>query len=81
MHAYPAVHHTDLYTQTCSTTLYTRHLDTPFGLVNSLLDLARPMGEVHQRLEAKIARVEEVDAKEAKLRAIADQLGVDIGDL
>ena len=74
--------------QTCSTTLYTRHLDTDFGTVRSLLDLARPMGDVHRSLNEKMARVTEVrtkeaevNMKEAKLRSIAAQLGVDIGDL
>ena len=67
--------------QTCSTALYTRHLDIPFDSVRSLLDLAQPMGEVHRRLSAKLARVTEVDEKERKLREVADQLGVDIGDL
>ena len=39
------------------------------------------MGDVHKRLSAKLARVDDLDAKEAKLREIAETLGVDIGAL
>ncbi|KAI9823568.1 MAG: cysteinyl-tRNA synthetase [Thelocarpon impressellum] len=67
--------------ETCSSALYMRHLDTPFASVRSLLELARPMGEVHERLTQRLAKVDEIEAKVAKLQGIADSLGVDIGDL
>ncbi|KAI9842879.1 MAG: cysteinyl-tRNA synthetase [Thelocarpon superellum] len=67
--------------ETCSTALYMRHLDTPFQSVRSLLDLAKPMGEVHRRLDDKMAHLKEIQQKEAKLRSIAAQLGIDLKDL
>ncbi|KAI9832811.1 MAG: cysteinyl-tRNA synthetase [Phylliscum demangeonii] len=67
--------------ETCSTTLYLRHLAHPFGSVRSLLDTARPMGEILDSTDACLARMREVDAKEERLRAIALGLGIVLDDL
>ncbi|KAI9803847.1 MAG: hypothetical protein M1825_001727 [Sarcosagium campestre] len=67
--------------QSCSSTLYLRHLNVPFGSVSNLLELARPMDEVHDETRDKFERLEELEAKTKKLREVAAELGVDIDKL
>ncbi|KAI9781897.1 MAG: cysteinyl-tRNA synthetase [Peltula sp. TS41687] len=76
--------------ETCSTTLYLRHLNQPFGSVPRLLDLARPMEEILRESTTTTtttttttngAGMQELESKEAKLRAIATRLGVDFNNL
>ena len=43
--------------------------------------MARPMEEILETTVAGITNADEIDAKEARLRAIASRLGVDFDDL
>ncbi|KAI9846854.1 MAG: cysteinyl-tRNA synthetase [Sclerophora amabilis] len=67
--------------ETCSSALYTRHLDRPFGSTRNLLDIACPMNEVFARSSARLAQIDSIESKEAKLRAIAQRLGANLDDL
>ncbi|KAI9756366.1 MAG: hypothetical protein M4579_003870 [Chaenotheca gracillima] len=67
--------------ETCSSALYTRHLDQPFGSTPCLLDIACPMSEVFVRTSTRHAKFKELETKEEKLRAIARNLNVDLDDL
>ncbi|KAI9792749.1 MAG: cysteinyl-tRNA synthetase [Piccolia ochrophora] len=67
--------------ESCSSTLFLRHLNSPFSGVKNLLDIARPMQEVHDDTKIKFEQAAHAEEKEAKLRAIADRFGVDFDTL